>query len=272
MTENIEDLKKKLAENEWDLQKTNEEMKILYKEVEKKNEALKRFDELKSQFVANVSHEFRNPLFVIRESIATILEDFSEKISEEGKAFLKSGKRSAERLIRMVNDLLDIAKIESGKMKLNKENIDVKALIEETMVLYKKECAKKNIDIDADLDIKGCTANVDKDKFEEIIINLLSNAVKFTPKGGEIHVSLECREEDVCIKVSDTGIEIPDDKRKKIFDKFERITEGRQEGTGLGLPITRDIVELHGGKVWVESPEGKGNTFIVIIPRNGDSN
>lgn len=242
------------------------------KEIEKKNKELKKLDELKSQFVANVSHEFKSPLSVIKESLSIILDGLAGKITADQERMLKAGKDQTERLVRLVMNLLDVSKIESGKMKMEMVPVDITTLVGEVLQSYKEELSKRRLVLkyESRLSKKQITHQLwaDRDMMIQVVTNLLSNAIKYTPDRGIISVRVAGDKEKVRFEISDTGPGIPKKYVNKIFDKFERITAEKQEGTGLGLPIAKDIVELHKGRIWIESEVGKGSTFIVILPRD----
>lgn len=248
------------------LKSTMRHERALLKQVSDQNEELKKMDARKSAFVANVSHELKNPLGVIRESMALILDKLAGEVSEQQKEILVLGKRSTERLIRLVSDLLDLAHIEAGKMELKLEKVDLGALVEEVLKGYEREIAKKQLTLQKEIKPDVGAVVGDRDKLTEVIINLLNNAIKYTPKGS-ITVKLTGAAQEVRFEIADTGPGIPEEYFEKIFDKFERIMTEKQEGTGLGLPIAKDIIELHKGKLWVESEPGKGSTFIFTLPR-----
>jgi len=264
----LKDTKDELAKRSWVLQKTGEALKALYKEIDKKNEELKKFDKLKSQFVANVSHEFKNPLFVIDESLKIVLDGLMGDVNAKQEKMLKTGKRNVERLIRLVNDMLDLAKIEAGKMEIRREHFDISALVNEILTSYEGEISKKQIILNTNIPPRANLIWADKDKISEVVINLLSNALKYTPLKGNVSVKLVSTKQEVRFEISDSGSGIKKQDFEKIFDKFERVTTGAQEGTGLGLPITKDIIELHKGKIWVESEIKKGSNFIFVIPKD----
>ena len=248
------------------LKTTMREKQKLLELSKKLNEKLQRADEQKNAFVANVSHELKGPLGVIREAMSLILDKFAGEVSEQQKEILSIGKRSTERLIRLVSDLLDLAHIEAGKMELEKKEINVGALVEEVLKLYGAEISKKQLILQKEIDPNAGNVVGDRDKLTEVIINLLNNAIKYTPKGS-ITVKLAGNAQEVRFEIVDTGPGIPEEYFEKIFDKFERIMTEKQEGTGLGLPIAKDIIELHKGKLWVESEAGKGSKFIFTLPR-----
>ena len=251
----------------WGLNKTNDSIKILYKELEEKNEKLKRFDELKSTFVANVAHEVRNPLAVIKGVLHLITEVMGDQLTDKQSHILEMGDKTIDRLNRLVTDLLDLSKIETGKMHLNRDKVDIPSLIEEILLPYDAELSKKNITLEKNIALNCGFLIADRDKLSQVIINLLNNAIKYTPDKGTVILNAAGSENELRCEISDNGPGIPADEREKIFDKFERVTAEKQEGTGLGLAIAKDIVDLHKGKLWVESETGKGSTFIFTLPR-----
>jgi len=220
----------------------------------------------KSSFVANVSHELKNPLAVVRESMSLILDKFAGEVSEKQKEILVIGKRSIDRLIRLVSNLLDLSQIAAGKMKLKEEEIHLNVLVEEVLKTYGGEILEKQLVLKKEIPSNIGTVVGDRDKLTEVMINLFNNAIKYTP-AGSITIKLEGSATEVRFEISDTGPGIPQEYLGKIFDKFERILAEKQEGTGLGLPIAKDIIELHKGKLWAESEAGKGSKFIFTLPR-----
>lgn len=249
------------------IKKTEEELRKAKKELEEKNDELKKLDQLKSQFVANVSHEFKNPLTIIGESMRLIVDGAAGEINQRQREVLESGKKTVDRLARLVTDLLDISKIEAGKMELKREKFDVSKLIGEIVAVYEREIARKQISLKQDIPDLG-PLWADRDKITEVIVNLLNNAIKYTPQGGSISLKASGNEDQIRVEVSDTGPGIPREYLEKIFDKFERIAAEKAEGTGLGLSIAKDILRLHRGRVWLESEVGKGSRFIFTLPRD----
>jgi signal transduction histidine kinase len=257
------------------LNKEVEQRKQAEAKLENANERLKKLDQLKSDFVANVSHEFKNPLARIKESLSLMLDEVIGKINPKQEEILELGKRSIDRLIRLVTDLLDLSKIEAGKMDMKREVIEIEPLLDEILREYKKEISDKRLTIDKQVPKDIGSVWADKDKLTEVIINLLSNAIKYTPSGNKIIIKFSGDEKEVRFEIADTGPGIAKENLEKIFNKFERILAERQEGTGLGLSIAKDIVKLHKGKIWVESPAWKdlpagsqGSRFIFTLPRD----
>ncbi len=235
--------------------------------IKKAEELLKQMDKRKSAFVANVSHEFKNPLCSMRLSLDYLLAGSAGETNEQQKMLLKIAQKSTERLIRLVTDLLDLSKIEAGKMKLKKEEVRITALADEVIVGSGDEISKKHMILEKDFSESAGSVWADQDKLTEVIINLLSNAIKYTPDGGRITLGLSGTKKEVRFVIADSGPGIAKEDFCKLFDKFERLTAEKEEGTGLGLSITKDIIELHKGKIWVESELGKGSKFIFTLPR-----
>lgn len=228
---------------------------------------LKVLDEKKNAFVANVSHEFRSPLAVLQGNCYLLQNSLLNKITEKQKKTIESSERTIKRLARLVTDLLDLAKIEAGKMALNKEKFNLAALLDETIESYQVLINEKKLRLVKDFPSGENTQVGDRDRLTQVVVNLLNNAIKFTQEEGTISVRLIDEDLQFKIEIEDNGPGMNEEGIKKIFDKFERITSEKREGTGLGLPIARDIVVLHGGKIWAESKEGKGSKFIVVLPK-----
>ena len=238
-------------------------------EIKKAQELLKEMDARKSAFVANVAHEFKNPLCIMKESLIILISGMAGKVDPKQKEMLEIAKRNTLRLIRLVTDLLDVSKIEAGKMRLKKEDVDVGSLIDEIVSDNSADISKKKLALKKDISKIAGLIRADKDRLTEVVINLLSNAVKYTSSGGVVTIKLSGTEKEIRFEISDTGPGIAKKDFNKLFDKFERITAERQEGTGLGLSIAKDIIELHKGKIWVQSEVGKGSKFIFTLPRKG---
>jgi signal transduction histidine kinase/ligand-binding sensor domain-containing protein/DNA-binding response OmpR family regulator len=250
----------------WRLQlkriRTKHEFEMSKFEAEKLHEV----DELKSRFFANISHEFRTPLTLILGPAKDIIDSTKEIKTKQTAGLIK---RNAGRLLGLVNQLLDLSKLEAGKMKLETREQDIVPLLKGLVLSFSSLADLKKIKLDFNTTQDGIDIYLDKDKIEKIINNILTNAFKFTPEGGKIEVSVEKKVNEVEIKISDNGIGIPEENMDKIFDRFYQVDGSHtreQEGTGIGLALTKELVELHKGKIEVESETGKGTTFIVRIP------
>ena len=235
----------------------------------------KELEELKTKFVANVSHELRTPLVAIQKSLNLILDKELGEVNPEQVKFLDIARRNIERLSRLINDLLDISKIEAGGMKLNPQPIKVKELAGQVISSMENWAKGKQIKFEIKLSSPEIEMEADPDRLIQVLTNLAGNAIKFTPDQGTI--TLEAKrmkdpkldEEMVEMAVRDNGIGIAPEDCEKIFDKFVQVGLAQPAGissTGLGLTIAKEIIELHGGKIWVESEVGKGSRFAFRIP------
>ncbi|MCX7988507.1 MAG: ATP-binding protein [Thermodesulfovibrio sp.] len=254
-----------------------EEREELVALLQKANKQLKELDTLKSAFIANMSHELRTPMNAIIGYTDLLLDEVDGPLNDDQKASLKKVSANARHLLQLINDVLDISKIESGKIELRPKEVDLKQLIDGIMVTFEPLIAKKGLTFSLNIEPGAEKLYVDEDKTKQILINLISNAVKFTHEGGitiKAKVSERGPDEEgnpqfIEISVTDTGIGIKKEDLDKIFDKFAQAdvsTTRQYEGTGLGLSIVRGLVALHKGMVWAESEVGKGSTFYVLLP------
>ncbi len=235
--------------------------------IKKAEELIKEMDKRKSAFVANVSHEFNNPLGIIRGTLSNVLDGLAGEINENQRRMLESAQRNTKRLIRLVNNLLDLSRIESGKIKLNRKWIDVIPLVDEVVAENNSQITKKGLTLTKEFSNAAGSVWADKDKLVEVVTNLLSNAIKYTPLGGKIVIKVSGSRKEVRFEIADSGPGIAKKDFYRLFDKFERLTTDNIEGTGLGLSISKDIIDLHKGKIWAESELGKGSKFVFTLPR-----
>ncbi|WP_051178835.1 ATP-binding protein [Thermodesulfovibrio thiophilus] len=254
-----------------------EEREELVALLQKANQQLKELDILKSSFIANMSHELRTPMNAIIGYTDLLLDEVDGPLNEEQKASLKKVAANARHLLQLINDVLDISKIESGKIEIRPKEVYLKELIDEIIVTFEPLLTKKGLTFSLNIEPGAEKLYIDEDKAKQIFINLISNAVKFTNQGGitlKARVSERGKDSEgnpqfVEISVSDTGIGIKREDLDKIFDKFAQAdvsTTRQYEGTGLGLSIVRGLVALHKGMVWAESEYGKGSTFYLLLP------
>jgi len=237
------------------------------RELREKNLELQKMDQMKSDFVSNVSHELRTPMTSIAGYTKLLFLEKLGKMNDKQKQSLKIILEEGERLTRMINTVLDLSKLESGKVKFKLEKANIKAIAKESIDSLTMLAYEKGIKIV----LKGRAeyAKVSKDLLKQVFINLLNNAIKFTPKGGQITVSLSNSGNHIEVQVMDTGEGIPADMLPKLFDKFFQVDSSmtRQHGgTGLGLVIVKHIIDSHKGNIWVESEIGKGSRFIFTLP------
>ena len=244
--------------NRYKLQQRNHRL-----ELELEARQIRQMDEIKSRFFANISHEFRTPLNLILAP----LQQRRDSIPAREIGLMR---RNAKRLLRLVNQLLDLARIEVGLMKTANQNVEVSGLISAIANSFTPLAEMQKIHYQIDIPERDYVVSIDPDKVEKIVYNLLSNAFKFTPEGGKvsIHLTMEASGQ-LHLTVSDTGIGIAQELLDKVFDRFYQADTSRTrayEGTGIGLALTKELVELFGGKIKVDSQEGKGSTFSVHLP------
>ncbi len=252
-----------------------EQLKQQMEELERAYQKLKELDQLKDSFLSTVSHELRTPLTSIK-SFSEILLSYDED-KETQKEFLTIINEESNRLTRLINDFLDLSKIEAGRMQWETAELSLSEVIQTALNATQALAIKTNLKVDTELAPRLPTVWCDKDRLVQVVTNLLSNAIKFTPDGGKIQVKAQVRNgskpgrdnDMVMVSVSDSGIGIDSKDQKSIFEKFKQVGDtlsGKPKGTGLGLPICKEIVEHYGGKLWVESEAGKGSTFSFTLP------
>ncbi len=230
----------------------------------------KEIDRTKTEFISTVSHELRTPLTSIREGVAQVYEGILGPVNDDQKEFLNIALEEVDRLAAIINDLLDISKIEAGKIVLRKSWVDLRELVEQVVFSYQSLVRNKQIELKAVLPDGMIEIFCDPDKVKQVVTNLLTNAYKFTNEGGRITVCVETLGDDVRVSVEDSGIGISEENCAKIFEKFVQVgrTAGPGiKGTGLGLAISKNLVEIHQGKIWVESKVRQGSRFIFTLPK-----
>lgn len=237
------------------------------------NERLKALDQLKSEFVSHVSHELRTPLTAIKGAVDLMLREVAGPLTEKQIHYLTRVRSNTQHLAGLINDLLDLAKIESGRVEVKSSRVSLSGLMHEVVEGLRPLAAEKVVTLEANIPGPSILVCADRDKINQVLMNLISNAIKFTPAQGRVTVSASSNgSENVQVSVCDTGPGVPPDEREKIFAKFYQIAELNglnPKGTGLGLAISKALVELHGGKIWVESEEGHGSTFSFTLPVSG---
>jgi len=285
-------LERAIEERNIELHELNEKLeeKVIErtKEIEKANRELERSSKLKSQFIATMSHELRTPLNSILGFSELLMDEVSGSLLEKQKRYVNNIHNSGSHLLQLINNILDIAKIESGTMELHYEDCPIRQTISEVEAVIKSLIDKKKQSLSINIEDNVSVIKADRIKFKQILYNLLSNAVKFTPEGGSIYLNAALIDENIsfysdkydidmrtdknrCLKISvtDTGIGIKKEDYERIFFEFEQVDSSFSrgyEGTGLGLALTKKHIELHGGSITVQSEEGKGSTFTVILP------
>lgn len=282
--------RKKMIQKQWELQEEKEKLAESKRVVEAASAA-------KTEFLSNMSHELRTPLNHIIGFSQLLADEKIGKVNNEQREYLNYVLQSGNHLLALISDILDLTKVEAGKLRLQPSEVNLRALLENSLLMVREQALKHEILLTKDVNGVPETFTADEAKLKRIFYNLLSNSIKFTPKGGTINVAVrhvseasESKEERkrgsrlppfldpwveehvdyMEISVSDDGIGIKEDHLEKIFEPFEQVensTSRKYGGTGLGLPLTRKLVELHGGKIWAESDgEGKGSRFRFVLP------
>src|SRR3989338_9090662 len=231
----------------------------------------KELDQMKSAFVANVSHELRTPLVAMEKSVSLILSKDAGPLTETQEQFLTIAERNLKRLSLLINDLLNLSKLEAGKMEIKRRSFALENVIGDSIDGLNTWAKTRGIEIIRNATAGLPEADIDPDRIIQVLTNLIGNAIKFTPSGGKVTVSAQAQDNGKWLEggVKDTGIGIAKENLSKLFDKFYQIGERVPtdiSGTGIGLSIAREIVQLHGGKIWVESEKGQGAKFCFTLP------
>jgi signal transduction histidine kinase len=223
----------------------------------------------KSEFLANMSHELRTPLNAIIGFSEVLSERMFGEVNEKQAEYLKDIHESGRHLLSLINDILDLSKIEAGRMELELSSFDLPSAVSNAMTLVRERAQRHGIQLGLEMDPELGEFQADERKVKQILLNLLSNAVKFTPDGGRVDVSAQAMNGKIEIAVRDTGIGIAPEDHAAVFEEFKQVGRDytrKAEGTGLGLALTKRLVELHGGEIALESALGKGSTFTVRLP------
>ncbi len=254
-----------LQSSKQELEITKAKLLESYAKLEEAIEKVRKVDQMKSDFVANVAHELIHPLATLRGSLDIVLANLAGEDAQK-REVLEISRRNMARLIRLVTDILDISRIESGKMPLRLETIGVQDMLREIVVPLEKLFRDKDIEFVTRVASAVTSFQADRDRIIQATMNLLVNAAKYTPPHRRVSLEITGSNGQLRFAVKDNGPGISPEDQAKLFDKFSRVNKEKQEGTGLGLCITKDIVTLHHGKIWVESNEGQGSTFAFVIP------
>jgi signal transduction histidine kinase len=242
----------------------NDELRRLYAELE----AASRH---KSEFLASMSHELRTPLNAIIGFSQVLREEMFGPVNEKQAEYLDDIVSSGNHLLSLINDVLDLSKVEAGQVKLEVGPFSLREALERGVVMVRERATEDGVQVELSADPEVDVVEGDERRVKQVIFNLLSNAVKFTPVGGEVDVSAARVNGEVRISVADTGPGIPPEDHERIFEEFQQTETGieQAEGTGLGLALSKRLVELHGGRIWLESELGKGSTFVFTLPTRG---
>jgi signal transduction histidine kinase len=240
----------------------------LFREIEEKSRELETASRHKSEFLANMSHELRTPLNAIIGFSEVLHERMFGEINEKQAEYLADILESGRHLLSLINDILDLSKIEAGRMELERTDFNLPDTIENTLTLVRERAHRRGITLARTIDECLGMVHADERKVKQVLLNLLSNALKFTPEGGRIDVRAEANGEGAEISVTDNGVGIAPEDQPTVFEEFRQVGAAARkvEGTGLGLAISRKFIELHGGTIWVRSEVGAGSTFTFTLP------
>jgi signal transduction histidine kinase len=240
----------------------------LFQELQDANSQLAEASQHKSEFLANMSHELRTPLNAIIGFSEVLLERMFGELNEKQAEYQQDILSSGQHLLSLINDILDLSKVEAGQMELEVESFSLRAALENGLTIVKERASRHGICLNLEIEPGLDTIEADERKVKQVLFNLLSNAVKFTPDGGRIIVRARRTAGTVEVAVQDSGIGIAAEDLGRVFDEFRQVGQGaaKSEGTGLGLALTKRLVELHGGQIWVESEVGLGSTFTFTLP------
>ncbi|HEX6530870.1 MAG TPA: ATP-binding protein, partial [Burkholderiales bacterium] len=241
----------------------------LFREIEEKSAQLEVANKHKSEFLANMSHELRTPLNAIIGFSEVLTERMFGELNDKQADYLKDIHESGRHLLSLINDILDLSKIEAGRMDLELSRFHLPSALSNAVTLVRERAQRHGIQLSVDVDDRLGAFQADERKFKQIMLNLLSNAVKFTPDGGK--VSVAAKKDTACVEIAvrDTGIGIAPEDHAAVFEEFKQVGRDytkKAEGTGLGLALTKRFVELHGGSIRLQSAPGKGSTFTVSLP------
>ena len=244
----------------------------LYRQLERQSAELAVASQHKSEFLASMSHELRTPLNAIIGFSEVLLERMFGELNERQDDYLRDIWSSGKHLLELLNDILDLSKIEAGQMVLSRSKFVVRESLDYCLSMVRERALQQRVLLSLDVDPEVGLLDADRLRFRQVVLNLLSNAVKFTPEGGRVDVRASIRGQDLVVLVADTGVGVQAEDRERIFDSFQQgpQSSGQVEGTGLGLTLSKRILELHGGRIWVESEAGKGSTFGIALPAGSE--
>jgi signal transduction histidine kinase len=239
----------------------NDELRRLYTQLEETSRH-------KSEFLASMSHELRTPLNAIIGFSQVLREEMFGPVNEKQAEYLDDIVSPGNHLLSLINDVLDLSKVEAGQVELEVEPFSLREALERGVVIVREQATEEGVQVELSAGPEVDVVEGDERRIKQVIFNLLSNAVKFTPAGGEVEVTAARVNGEVRVSVADTGPGIAHGDHERIFEEFQQAEAGldQSEGTGLGLALSKRLVELHGGRIWLESEVGKGSTFVFTLP------
>jgi GAF domain-containing protein/anti-sigma regulatory factor (Ser/Thr protein kinase) len=241
----------------------------LFREIQEKSQQLEIANKHKSEFLANMSHELRTPLNSVIGFSDLLLERMYGELNAKQENYIRNIQSSGKHLLSLINDILDLSKIEAGRMELDVASVHIPSALQNAMMLMRERAQRQGIALACNVDPRVADVPADERKLKQIVLNLLSNAVKFTPQGGRVEVDARLANGHLEVAVRDTGVGIAPENQRAVFEEFRQVGRsgsGAQEGTGLGLALSRRFAELHGGTIRLESVPGAGSTFTLSIP------
>jgi signal transduction histidine kinase len=241
----------------------------LFREIADKSRQLEAASRHKSEFLANMSHELRTPLNAIIGFSEVLAERMFGEVNEKQAEYLQDILSSGRHLLSLINDILDLSKVEAGRLELEFGRFHLPTALENALTLIRERAIRHGITLTQSVDERVGDIVADERKVKQILLNLLSNAVKFTPEGGRVGLTVNAADGAITIAISDTGIGIASEDQAAIFEEFRQVGRDdtrKQEGTGLGLTLAKKFVELHGGRIWVQSHVDQGSTFSFTLP------
>jgi len=245
-----------------------QELEASNREIAEKSRQIEVASQHKSEFLANMSHELRTPLNAIIGFSEVLTERMFGELNEKQEEYLKDIYASGTHLLSLINDILDLSKIEAGRMELELTEFHLPTALDSALTLVRERAGRRSIALQMNIDSRLGQIQADERKVRQVVLNLLSNAIKFTPEGGCIEVAATSKDRLIEVSVSDTGVGIAPEDQEAVFAEFRQVgtADKKAEGTGLGLTLCRKFIELHGGRIWVKSREGVGSTFTFTIP------
>jgi signal transduction histidine kinase len=256
-----------LDKNQKALEVSNQALEVSNQAVAERNQKLMELDQTKSRFFANISHELRTPLTLLLAPLESLLQRY--KLDPQTKDLLLTMHSNGMRLLKLINDLLDLVRLESGRMEVRREPLEMAEFVKGLASSARQFAEDKRLRLVTHVDPDLGTVLADRDKLEKVVLNLVMNAMKFTPAGGRVELRAEKRGEEMTLSVADTGMGISEKNLPYVFDRFwqaDGSSKRKYQGVGIGLALVKELVEIHGGKVAVQSQEGKGTTFTVTLP------
>jgi signal transduction histidine kinase len=244
------------------------ELEASNQEIAEKSRQIEVASQHKSEFLANMSHELRTPLNAVIGFSEVLTDRMFGELNEKQEEYLKDIHASGTHLLSLINDILDLSKVEAGRMELELTDFHLPTALDSALMLVRERAGRRSISLQMSVDERLGQIRADERKIRQVVLNLLSNAIKFTPEGGRIEVAAVSKDESVEVSVSDTGVGIAPEDQQAVFEEFRQVgtAEKKAEGTGLGLTLCRKFIELHGGRIWVKSQVAVGSTFTFTIP------